>query len=322
MRSFFTYSFFIIMPIAVGIGICAVLIYGGRSVYYLVENKIKPSEYIAKVVQVQNIATSTDANGGVKAVIVHDNFKQITAQGGKVDLPITSSAYLVGNLENGQVVIEKNKSVAYPIASVTKLMTAVVAKELIDPNALIPISSNAYYTEGKTGHLVLGEKIKASDLFYPMLMVSSNDAAEAFAQYYGRGKFIKAMNAKVASWGAKHTRFYDASGLNPSNVSTPDDLLKIISALYKEDPDIIAITHTKTKSIKGHSWVNATHFLNLSSYIGGKNGYTEEADRTAVSLFSLVGKDGLTHPLAIIILQSDSRDKDVLAIIKYLENKF
>lgn len=333
LQFFFTNLIFIVVPIAFGIALCAVLIYGGRSFYFFVMRKLEPVTYtirnesqntaqvVGMVAPKGNVITGAPA---VMKELDKNNFinrlKVVLPR--QTPLNLRAKAYLVADIDTGNIILEKNKNAVYPIASLTKLVTASVAQDLIRSSALIPITAAAYYTEGDTGHLRLDESIKAADLYYPLLMVSSNDAAEAFAHYYGRDTFIAAMNLKVFSWGAPNTHFFDASGLTPQNVSTSQDLFKIASAFYRNHPELIAITHTKTKSIKGHSWVNATHFLNMSSYIGGKNGYTEEADRTALLYFNVDDKDGHPHTLVIILLQSDNRDKDVLDVLNYLDHEF
>jgi D-alanyl-D-alanine carboxypeptidase len=229
---------------------------------------------------------------------------------------VTAKAYLVKDLTTGQVVVQKNSDQLLPIASLSKLVTAVVEKKLIPSDARIPITKHVMATYGNTAQFTAGEVFTAADLIYPMLMVSSNDAAEAFAQYYGRDKFIKAMNDFTQSIGAYRTYFADPSGLDPNNVSSANDLALIIEWIRKNDPDIIKITELKDKTVRSHTWVNPTHFLSLSYYVGGKNGYLPEANRTNVSLFKL----GDTNDVyAVVVLGSANRDSDTLALIKKAE---
>ena len=156
------------------------------------------------------------------------------------------------------------------------------------------------------------DTFEASDLMYPLLMVSSNDAAEAFALAYGRPEFIRAMNNWAQSIGAYRTYFADASGLSAKNVSTATDLVLMLDWIRNNDPAIFDISLMKSKTVRSHTWVNPTHFLSWSYYSGGKNGYTTEANRTSASLFTL-GKHGNIY--ALVVLGSDNRDADVVKLL-------
>jgi len=228
------------------------------------------------------------------------------------DKKITASAYVVRGLQKGGTAIEHNSDKILPIASITKLVTAIVARRLIDPSSRVTISREIMSTYGNTAQFRIGEKYLAGNLYYPLLMVSSNDAAEAFARYYGRAKFIQEMNDFTQSIGAYRTYFADPSGLSPLNVSSANDLVTLLRWLEKNDPEILNITKLKTKTVGAHTWVNPTHFLNWSNYIGGKNGYTPEADRTGAAIFAMDhGKD----KYAVVILGSESRDSDVVNLL-------
>ncbi len=229
---------------------------------------------------------------------------------------VSALAYSVQSLDKGNVLVEKDADRLLPIASVTKLITAVVAKKLLDEDTMIKITSRMLSTEGNTGKLRIGEKFKVKEILYPLLMVSSNDAAEALAQSYdathGTGKFVKEMNAWASSIGAYRTYFRDPSGLSAHNVSTAHDISLIAQWIRDNEPDIFDITLTKSKSIRTRTWNNPTHFLNLSSYDGGKNGYTIEAKLTSVSLFSFGSPK---RYYSVVILGSTRRDADTLAVL-------
>ena len=230
---------------------------------------------------------------------------------------VTANAYSVKNLTTDQVVVEKNPNQLLPIASLTKLVTAVMVRKLIPDSAHITITKKVMATYGNTADFVAGETFSAGDLLYPLLLVSSNDAAEAYADYYGRTSFVKAMNDFTQSIGAYRTYFADPSGLNPQNVSTVNDLEIIINWIRKNDPGIIAVTELKTKTVRVHTWVNPTHFLSWSYYIGGKNGYLPEANRTTISLFRLGAKKDV---YAITLLGSSNRDNDMINLLKKIGN--
>lgn len=226
---------------------------------------------------------------------------------------ITADGYIVKNLTvDSSVVIEHNSDKSMPIASLTKLITAIVARKLVDPNKKITLTNEIVATYGNTAQFRAGETFRASDLYYPLLMVSSNDAAEAFAQSYGRRAFLQDMNDFVQSIGAYRTYFADPSGLSPDNVSTANDLTIILNWIRNNDPEIMSITELKAKTIKMHTWINPTHFLNWSNYLGGKNGYTPEADRTGAVMFAMGSRKNI---YAIVVLNSANRDADVIKLL-------
>jgi len=225
---------------------------------------------------------------------------------------VTATTYLLKDLTTGVTVDAHDEDRLVPIASLTKLVTAEVARELIPSGTEIELSPAAIATYGDSGGLRSGESLSAGELMYPLLMVSSNDAAEALARSYGRPAFLKAMNGFVQRIGAYRTYFADASGLSPQNESTADDVALILSWLRQHDPDVLDITLTKAKTIRMHTWINPTHFLSWSYYLGGKNGYTDEADRTGAALFTL-GTKGEVY--AIVILGSQDRDADMVRLI-------
>ena len=232
------------------------------------------------------------------------------------DNKITARAYLVKDLTTGAISAEYAETRLLPIASLTKLVTAEIARRFIPGDMKITITKEIMTTYGNTAGFKVGETFTASDLLYPLLMVSSNDAAEAYARTYSRDQFIAAMNAFCQSIGAYRTYFADPSGLSPLNESTATDLAIIIDWIRKNDPAIIDVTALKIKTVRDHTWVDPTHFLSWSYYLGGKDGYTDEADRTAVSLFALGSRKDV---YAVVVLGSASRDADILKLLKKIK---
>ena len=232
---------------------------------------------------------------------------------------ISAKAFLVGDLNTGEIILSKNQEEKFPIASTSKLMTALVVKEIANQNDTIKINKTILATEGKNGELKLGEKIKVVDLIYPLLLESSNDAAEALAQYFGRDSFILKMNQQAEKLQMTGTSYEDPSGLAYHNQSTTADMFKLAGYIMQQQPDLFKITTKQSYSNKKHSWSNISQFLNKDGYLGGKSGYTDPAKQTAVSLFNLpLGQTGF-RPIAITLLQSQDRKKDIESILKYLK---
>lgn len=228
------------------------------------------------------------------------------------DTDITATSYVIQNLKNGKVWAEHESERLLPIASLTKLVTAVVAKKNMKDTTKIKMTKEMISTYGNAAGLKIGEVLTVGDLYYPLLLVSSNDAAEALARNYGRKQFIEAMNNFAQSIGAYRTSFYDPSGLSANNRSTANDIITIMTWIEKNNPEIIEITKLKTKTIRAHTWTNPTHFLSWSNYGGGKNGYTEEAKNTGVAIFEM-GKNKVKY--AVAVLGSRSRDADIVKLL-------
>ena len=233
---------------------------------------------------------------------------------------ISATSYLVADIDSGEVILEKNSSERYPIASLTKLMTAAVAFQTYDFQDEVKISSQAVGGEGTLANLRSGEVLSVTDLLHALLMQSGNDAAEALAVDYGRDRFIARMNQFARFIGADDTEFADPTGLSERNVSTAGDIFKITGYLFRENAPVMSITRKKIYRAGEHIWVNQTKFTALPNYLGGKNGYTDEALKTATAVFSVKDAAGSERRVAIIVLKSADRDNDILSILKYLRN--
>ncbi|HNW71911.1 MAG TPA: CapA family protein [Candidatus Paceibacterota bacterium] len=232
---------------------------------------------------------------------------------------VKAEAYYVGDLDTGEVILEKNKEKVFPIASVSKLMTATLSKEIQNQDDTVQITKKILSTYGENGDFHLNEKIKISDLIFPLLLESSNDAAEAIASSSGRDFFIKKMNQKANELNLVETSFLDPSGLSPENKSTAHDLFKFSMYLKTNASNLLETSTLKSYKNKNHIWFNNSQFLGLSGYQGGKRGYIDESKQTALSLFTLpLGKEGVRN-IGIVVLRSPDRYKDVKNILNYLE---
>ncbi len=224
-------------------------------------------------------------------------------------LPATSAeAYALSDVESGQMYLVKNGDNKYPIASITKLVTSAVATDVIgiDKNVMAP---NAEY-------------YKLGDLFYPLLLRSDNAVAKRMATQVGYGYFISNMNAYVKSVGMTQTSFKDASGLSPKNVSTALDLAKLAKHLHDKKSFILDITNESDMTItstNGAKWnmTNQNRLAGDPHFKGGKLGYTDEAEQTAVSLFSVPLGDE-TRLVSVVILRSKDWKQDTRTLLRWL----
>lgn len=231
---------------------------------------------------------------------------------------VTADHYIVRDITHDKIVFEKDADRLVPIASLVKLITAVVARQEIDMETHITVGPKVMSAYGNTAEFREGETFTARDLMYPLLMVSSNDAAEALARAHGRPEFIKLMNTFAQSIGAYETYIADPAGLSPDTVSSAGDMALVLEWIYIHDPDLLEITRLKTKTVRYHTWTNPTHFLNWSYYRGGKNGYIPESDRTSAGLFTL---DDDKTVYAVVVLGSSFRDRDVVALLEKVKKE-
>ncbi len=232
---------------------------------------------------------------------------------------VTAQGYYVADIKTGERIMSKNANQKFPIASVTKLMTALVAYEKMDLQKVVVVSRDSYNAYGAQGELVPGEKIKLGDLMYPVLMESSNDGAEVISEAYGRVEFMGEMNKKAALLGMTDTYYEDPSGLNPKNVSTSEDLFKLLKYIKEQAPILYDMTRVREFAILKHKWFNKNRFLNSDIFLGGKNGYIDESRWTTASIFDVTVAKGGKRQIAIVLLKSENREGDTMKLIRFLE---
>ncbi|MEK7560711.1 MAG: L,D-transpeptidase family protein [Patescibacteria group bacterium] len=239
-------------------------------------------------------------------------------------LSVTAASALVADFETGEVLYEKDRTAVSPIASITKTMTALVAVETIGAYEPIAVSERAIATEGHSGGFLKGEIFESRELLYPLLLASSNDAAEVYA---GRVvNFVGLMREKAGAIGMTRTHFEDASGLSAQNVSTAEDLLKLLRFVATHKTPIFEITGLADYRVKAdghhraHTWKNVSWRLPDPRFIGGKSGATPDALQTMAGVYRVKLSEFEPRPVAIVILGSRDRIGDIERMIGYLED--
>ena len=151
---------------------------------------------------------------------------------------IKSAAALVVDANNGEVIFEHDAGVVTPIASITKLMTALVVLDGQQPlDEVIKITADDRWKgKGAFSHIPVGAKLTRGDLLRLALMASENLAARSLGRNYPGGltAFVRTMNAKAKALGMTKTRFDDPSGLSSLNVSNARDLVKLVNAVSRD----------------------------------------------------------------------------------------
>lgn len=189
--------------------------------------------------------------------------------------------------ESGRVLFARNAEEPRPIASITKLMTGLLAAEML-PNLDETVTIRKEWTgiEGTSLYLKPGENLTLRTLLYGLLLQSGNDAAVALAGICAGDtlSFVERMNGRAAEIGMTNTHFADPNGLSDENhCSTALDMARL-AAVCLQNPTVAEIVATRSVSMEGRSLVNHNKLLwQYPGCIGMKTGYTRQAGRTLVS---------------------------------------
>ena len=206
-------------------------------------------------------------------------------------LSLSCRSCILMDMDSGRVLYEKDANNPRLIASITKIMTAILAIESGKLDDIVTVGEEVLTMYGSNIYIELGEKIKLNDLVYGLMLRSGNDAAIVIATYISGNeeKFVELMNAKAKKIGMKNTIFNNCHGLDEKtqNKSTAYDMALLSSYAYK-NPIYREIVGTKKYKIqtdkKSYSWTNRNKLLFTYKYAaGGKTGYTPSAGRTLVT---------------------------------------
>jgi D-alanyl-D-alanine carboxypeptidase len=197
---------------------------------------------------------------------------------------LSVSAYAVFDVATGEVLFGHAIDTPLPIASVTKLFTAVAILDGFDPEATTTITWTDVAGEGDAGKLKPTQAYSYRELLFPLLLESSNDAASALERATDGG-VIAVMNQVAQDAGATDTTFADASGLSSNNRSTVADLITVTRAINERYPFVFDISELPQYIGAYTGWQNNNPVMDTTAYAGGKHGYTEAAGRTLVAQF-------------------------------------
>ena len=250
------------------------------------------------------------------------------------DPEILAKATIIISLDldnKSNILFQKNKDEILPIASLTKIMTAIIALENYDLEEIIKVSKDSVLTLGDKGGLIRGEELKVKDLLHIMLIESSNDAATALASDNPRlnyDEFLNLMNTKAAELGLEHTEFLDPIGLNSKNKSTAYELA-YLSKHALEFPllwEILRIPETTIYSIDNkfiHNLANTNKLLEKISFLkGGKTGYTNDAGGCMLTVSDVQDSLGGSNYLITVVLDSEERESDTEKLINWAKEAY
>jgi serine-type D-Ala-D-Ala endopeptidase (penicillin-binding protein 7) len=243
-------------------------------------------------------------------------------------LDLRSSAVLVVEQSGGRTLYAKNTSAVVPIASITKLMTAMVVLDAgLNLRESITITADDVDTlRGTRSRLQVGTVLTRDDLMRLSLMSSENRAAAALARAYpgGTAAFVRAMNRKASELGMHRTRFVESTGLSSENVSSAEDLARLVSAAYRY-PVIQHYTTLSRHTVRGRNgqtlaYTNSNGLVRSPDWHIGvsKTGFISEAGRCLVMQARIAAK-----PVVIVLLDSwgrYTRVADAIRIKNWIES--
>lgn len=242
------------------------------------------------------------------------------------EFPVSASSAVLMEQKTGRVLFEKNPHEVRRVASITKIMTAILAIESGKMDETVKVSRSASYTEGSSIYLVPGEKIKLRDLVYGLMLRSGNDAANAIAEHVGGSMegFVFMMNQKAKEIGMTNTAFSNPSGLDSheEHYSTAYDMA-LLMRYAMHDETFRTISGTKIYSFeredRSQHWKNKNRLLTekYKYATGGKTGYTKRAGRTLVTTASKKNKD-----MVAVTLNASDDWNDHISMYEYAFSHF
>lgn len=245
--------------------------------------------------------------------------------------PVSAKAALVvefGSSTGSRVVHAHNESRPLPIASMTKLMTALVASELYAPRDTVVVGELAAAGKGLSGLYRAGDAFYMEDALYALLMASHNEMANALAQKTSEEYFVARMNERAGLLGMTRTRFVNASGLDPDvgeiNTSSASDMAVLLRYIYQERPELFAVLSTKQRLFNKQSGAFVTTLSNTNALLGGGSalpvvgGKTGETPLSGHNLAAIAQTEA-GFVLSVIIGSQDSF-ADTKALLRYAKD--
>lgn len=245
------------------------------------------------------------------------------SEGSEAEIPnLTARAVLMFDINNEKTLFERNATTRMPMASITKIMTAIIALENKKASNQYRVRPDAIVGENSMG-LEASEVHTLENLLYGLMLPSGNDAAEVLADNFegGREAFIQAMNDKAKALGLSNTNFTNPSGLqgDGDQYTTAYDLLVITRYAINTFPEFIQITSTyehtipQTRTHKAYTLYNETNLITSYPGVKGvKTGYTPEAGMCLVTYIEYEGQR-----IIGVILNSESRREEMKSLLDY-----
>ncbi len=226
-----------------------------------------------------------DISGGLQNVSAQDTAQENIQSTGEIKVEAKSAISVESNFRGfGEIIFEKDSDEKVPIASLTKLMTAIVVLDNYNLSDVITVSEIADSQDPMKEDVKLGDSMPVESFLDIMLVRSSNKSAYALSEgpggTPGEQNFVELMNQKAGDLGLKNTFFADPTGLSPENISTAIDLEKLAEHILKNYPKIADISRLKELDVPGFGKITNTDELlgQLPNVVFSKTGFTVEAN--------------------------------------------
>lgn len=243
------------------------------------------------------------------------------------DVNLDAKSAIVYDVKADRNLFEKNIKQRLPVASLTKILNAIVVWERFSPNDVVLVGPSAVKVDGERQDLYAGEILSVNSLMQLMLVESSNDAAYALRDYAStKGlDLVFEMNSKAIILGMNDTKFIDPAGLDDNGYSTASDLVKAVTYALKYDAiwnfsRESTATVTSTDGKINHNIKNTNQLLGvILDIIGGKTGYTDSALGCMILIVDVPSKD---DKLVVIILGSRGRFEDMKNLVSWTKRAY
>lgn len=258
--------------------------------------------------------------------------------------PVQSEGVLVRDMATGETLFEKNSHVKFPVASLTKIMTALLMHEIVPLNQEYRLSAEAKKTSPKISFVPAGSFVRGEDIITYMMIESANDMAYLAAEKIGQTLNFKrglhldfqsavrsavlAMNERALEIGLKDTNFVNPAGLDDKlHYSTAEDLFLLMKYVFEHAPSVWHVSQYPEETLNYRREspqsvysirIKNTNPLtgNYRRILGSKTGFTDEAGQALVLIYQLTSG----RNIAIIVLKSEDRFGDAEKIIQWLDN--
>ena len=246
---------------------------------------------------------------------------------------LDAKSAILYDVRSDRNLFEKNTKERLPIASLTKVMNAVVVWEKFSPNEIVTVQPSAIKVDGQRQDLYVGETLSVHDLMQMMFIESSNDAAYALRDYAASQSFdlVAEMNAKALALGMSNTNFVDPAGLDDAGYSTVSDLVKGVVYALRYDA-IWSFSRKATATIVStdgkitHEIKSTDQLLGvLADIVGGKTGYTDSALGCMILIVDAPARIGVSNQsdrIVAIILGSRDRFGDMKNLVSWAKQAY
>lgn len=278
---------------------------------------------ITIILSLNSIPNSNTKYTETKTTTISTNY-QFVKQDSSIPL-VSAKAALIADLNSDYVFYQKNPVKILPIASLTKIMTALIIIQENKLSEVVTVPAQATIVGGSSMYLATNEEISVENLLHGLLIQSGNDAAISLARHNSgtTKKFVEKMNQKAKELNLQNTNFANPMGFDdPDNYSTVQDLYLIAKELYK-DPKIKKIVQSKTKTVYSknkavsHKLKTTNDLLNNYLKVTGlKTGSTEKAGGCFIAI---TNED---NPKISIVIGSNDRFKDTKILLDWTKNTF